>query len=327
VKKKASFFKKLFIFFLIVLFIFLAIWIPVKGFVNIDKGNRAVVWTKFTGTIQKVYHEGTHFFPLGAIPSFCEIHKFPVIEEPVSEVILIDFPYKNLISHAGNFYIEYRVKLSYIIPDNGLLSLVQGDKYETLKKEIKISLAEAEKSFLLNRILIRKFIDSGEDFTSDSLFARLKNFTVNLLNEKFKQIKVANVEYNVIFMPDTDTYRLHFKAAEKATRTESENYIKKLLSVNYEYHNKKMISDIEIAQIKKYLELIKQGHDVLPFLFLQKLSDKIRIVVVPQGRNGVDFTKFMKYLTETNRAQERPATQPTRQGEQPAGRNRGTGNR
>jgi hypothetical protein len=278
------------------LIIALIVWIAFRSFIKIDKGYRGVVWSKFTGTKEKIYKPGYHFFFLRSIPPFFKLYQFPDSEKPVSEKIIINLPYKKALIHAGNFSIEYRVILNYSINDSYLTHLSHNDNYSDFKDDIKRTVVEGEKGYFRNQ-LFDIILNQPTAFTKKEMFSGLYEYITSEIRKRYGgKIKILSLRHTLINMPDIEKYRIHYRIAEAYAREKSTDFVKKMIELNYQKKYRATLTDIEIKRIKKYMKLMEQGHDILPFLFMEKLSDKLRILVLPEGKKGLDINKYFEYL-------------------------------
>ncbi len=268
---------------------------------KIDKGFRGVTKDKFRGTREKIFRAGVHFFPLRAIPPFFKLFLYPEIERPVSEKITINLPYKDALEHAGDFKIMYRVILKYRISDKRVISLSHGDNYSSFKEEIKETVVEGERGFFINK-LMQIILTGTTKLTKKTLFSELYEFTTSTLKERYgSDIKIISLNHVLINLPDIEKYRVHYTVAENFARQQSADYVKKMLELNYKKRLNKTMTDIEIKRLERYIALMKKGHNILPFLFMEKLSDKIRLIVLPEGKQGLDLKKYFNFLKSKNK--------------------------
>ncbi len=272
------------------------VWTGIRGYVRIDKGYRAILWDKIRGTRNKIFLPGPHFFPIRAIPPYFKMSLFPDTEKPITGKILINLPYMDSLVHAGDFKIEFRVTLYYKINNEHLFYLSKGENYADFKDEIKQTLLENEKGYFINKIL-QIILTEKKEFTKKLMFSELYEYSTSLLKERYgSNIKITALRHTLISLPDIQKYREHYAIADKFAKEKSTEYVKKMIELNYKKRKSKTLTDIEIKRLKNYIALMKKGHDILPFLFMEKLSDKIRVVVIPEGSKGIDFRKYFNFF-------------------------------
>jgi len=291
------------LFLLITGLLFAAGWTVFRGFFRVNQEHRAVVWTKFSGLKEKLYTSGLYFFPERAVPGYFKAKFYPVMESPLTEMIEIDLPMRNELIHIGSFFIKYRIKLTFGFTEKALKDLFSDDSYEQEKKKIRTSLLESEKTYLMTRV-IHNILRETQELTADKLFKALNEFTITYLRTHHKNVlSHISVSYHPVHFPDIELYKKHAAAFAVYFEQQAAEYIRKMAQLKYEKRYNAAVTEMEIDRLKKYAELFKKDKNILNYLFLQKISDKIQLAIIPSGNAGLNIQDFFSYLRNRERSQ------------------------
>ena len=272
-----------------------AVWTVFRGFVRIDNNFRAVVRTKFSGLSDKIYYPGLYFFPERAIPGYCKIKLYPQTETPITETINVDLPFKSALAHIGNFTLKYRVKMNFEFTENALRVLFKKNLYQEEIAKLRASLVEAENLFLSTKF-INNIPREKEPITEEKLFKSLNAYTVAFIKAHYKILKDVSLSYFMIYFPDIDLYKKNSAGLALSLEQQTAEFLRKMNQLNYEKRYNAAVTEMEIERLKKYVELIKKEKSVLNLMFLQRLSDKIRVIVLPSDKFGVNMDNVFSML-------------------------------
>jgi hypothetical protein len=252
------------------------------------------MWTKFTGIKDKIYKKGRYFFPLRAITPFFKLHLFKDKELITTNIISIELPLSEALKDLGVFNIKLKTELIINFKDNVLTGLTDTDHYKKEIVRIKENLTDATHSFLLSKII--QMITNGTDVFSEELLVKeLNSFVTTFIQKRFEGLfDITSINQNIINMPDVETYRKYYNAAKTHLEDQTVSYMKKMIDLSYERRFKASENEIELDKLKAYLALIKSDKNTLPLLFLQKMTDKIKIILVPSKNQTIDFDTLLK---------------------------------
>ncbi len=279
--------------FLIFVFFLVAISCAVLyfGWVNIKPGYFGIAVSTVTGTRNYPLQSGKfHWLWEKLIPKTFKLYL--VDKKPDS----IKFEYSTLLpggenlKEYGDFEVSLEGSITYTIDFDAAKLLIDRGIFENQYKYFK-DLVNKNLYNTFSNILIDIFKGELPAYSEEPdyyLIETVKNKIVNNLINQMKEYHLKNIHVALKFtkIPPINVYtkaiKLYLEFLDSLYR-----YKKEKLKARAELEAQLDRTKSEVEQLREYGKLIAEYPDILKYLYIKKLSDKVEVVVLPEGKDGL----------------------------------------
>jgi hypothetical protein len=210
--------------------------------------------------------------------------------------VAASLPKSESLKDFGNFVLKMSVNVQYKIDfdaakkllENGLLT----DFKEFYKNEISSLANEMVSAFIIEGMTRYAYSARLFDY---KVLDDLKDELVGNVMEYSRLYSLKNVKVSITFseIPQIDVYvealKRYSAYMESLYALKEEGILKES-----EYLKRQMEEDLEFERIRRYGELISQYPHLLKYFYIQKLSERVEVIVLPQDES----TGFPRMLNE-----------------------------
>ncbi len=290
--------KKLII--ILILLVLISGVITYFSYTVINEGEVYYIKTKFR-PYELYSTSGIYFFPEKILfydeKAFIQ-HK--LFSDPIELTIPIRISLENfpILKDEQNYTIRYRLSIAYKIDIKFQQSVIRNGKTITqMDKSIKNSIKNRAKALFLNEI--QNNLNSEDKISLENLFNTVSHKLSKNITDKFlNQIKIIpnKITHTLVDSPDLELYKIHYQQSKKlnqemlAIKSSTE---KESIKEKAEWEKKKQVILRDIEKLTMYGKLFKEYPESLNYLYLNKLGEKINILVTPKDAKSL-FEPFFK---------------------------------
>ncbi len=268
------------------------------GWVKVGPDVIGVAHSTITGTIDYPVKSGRiYWFWQKLVPKTFYLYTVQKKPAAVKTKITASLPKSEKLKDYGRFDLEIDVKVQYRIDfeaargllDSGILS----NFHDYFADNISTRADEIMSSFIIEGLA--RYTDNIENFNYQ-VFDLLDRELENDISEYSSFYNLKDVRVSVVFIevPQIESYVNAIKSYSKYM----ENFYalkEEEMRMDSEYLKKYKAVEFELGRLRKYGELISEYPDILKFLYIEKLSEKIEVVVLPQDEK-TGFPKMLEHM-------------------------------
>jgi len=277
------------------------------GWINVPQGSFGVLYSTFTGTINRPIEGGKiNWYWQKVIPKTYSIRFFekkPVVIETVEEIPL---PGYQDLKEYGNFLLKFNVTSIFTLNFDAARALTEQnliDNYIDRFSEIQSSRAKK----IASDFILKIFKRTPDINLTYSELEKLKESIENEINKVYNSYKIKNVGVEVSFenIPSIEGYRRAYKAylktldlLAKAKEKQAEleaTIIEKQNLIESSLKEKEAQEESKLLVLKKYGELFREYPELLKYMYLERFGSNANVVVIPiEPETG--FPKLLENL-------------------------------
>ncbi|MDH5680913.1 MAG: hypothetical protein OEZ36_04980, partial [Spirochaetota bacterium] len=260
----------------------------------IGDGEIAYIRTKFRAF--KRYHSpGHYFFPEKLL--FYDDRAFTRynIDKTMTELSIplsVTLPSLTLFSDKGNNTVTYTLALSYRLSEAFQASLIKSDKITGFNDSFKEWISSRDQGILLGKITAR--LSSEESVPVNDLMKQASQELYEEITRKYPtkdlELNKDQITHSIKTLPNLELYGQRYREAKKLDKdliNQQAIAIKESTKQKNRWDNERMKVTRDIERLKLYGKLFKEYPEALNYLYLQKLSDKVSIVVSPKDTRSI----------------------------------------
>ena len=267
------------------------------GWIKIEPDFFGLAHSTISGTVNFPLESGNlYWLWQKLIPK--TFYLYLIEKEPytVDTGVAASLPKSESLKDFGNFVLKMKVNVQYKIDfaaakkllENGLLT----DFKEFYKNEISSLANEMVSAFIIEGMTRYAYSARLFDY---KVLDDLKDELVGNVMEYSRLYSLKNVKVSITFseIPQIDVYvealKRYSAYMESLYALKEEGILKES-----EYLKRQMDEDLEFERLRRYGELISQYPHLLKYFYIQKLSERVEVIVLPQDES----TGFPRMLNE-----------------------------
>lgn len=283
----------------IIIFIFLLIIAGLAGTglyfsrVVISKGDNVYIKTAFR-PMEKYETEGTYFFPEKLI--FWNKDSFtmfkPELAKEYKKDIKITLPAIPQFNDKPSYEIVYELSVNYTISNKKQLELFKDNKYKSYVESFQNWLDSRDKHLVFQKVLLE--INNKSLSNLDPIFEQARKELFDEIQKKYQgeniELTEGKISHSTKEAPSFELYLNRYEEAKKhdqeKLKLKSKEDKEKLESEAVWNAEKRKIEQ-HIERLQMYGKLFKEYPEALNYLYLQKLSDRVNIIVAPKDTKSI----------------------------------------
>ncbi len=282
------------------------------SYVLVEPWDIVFIKTKFRS--YKQYNEGKYFFPERLM--FWEPKAFVIFKVYTNSItttnnITINLPPISLINSIqkklglkkDSLKIKYFISLTYklSIDYQGRRILKDYSSIAEFRSYFKEWLSKKSKNLANQYLLLH--LDKNNTIEIKDILKELDNLLIKEIENKYSSKDIIISKDKAIHYLSQSTDLNHYFSLYRQAKTFEKDFLvqqldhikskeKEIALVDIEKQTEKQKSKIEVEQLKLYGELFKKYPQLLNYLYLKKLSDNVKIIVVPKDSKNI-FSPFV----------------------------------
>ena len=297
----------------IIFFIIVLIILGSLGFyfgkVSVLPGNASMIYSRLSGLLpDPALPEKYNWTWQKLIPGDITVYTYPLGKQSFTVPIVYSLPVVKLpmIKDSENFKIKLNISIDFTVSVENTVQLAKKG-ITNLKKLMKL-ITEKSKNILMNSlankindsIKTKRFPDS-KNLVSVHVLNQLKTS----INSVFKKYKMSfdNLQIFTVFLPDMKKYMVI-----RNTINQLQANLLNETRIYYSRKNKiamdKFVANQKINELKDIAKLIRDYPSMLKYFTIKKLSDKIKLVIIPSGNNQLNQNFFKSMFDDLKKSLE-----------------------
>jgi hypothetical protein len=278
------------------------------GWVRVEPEVFGLAYSTITGTIDHPIESGNIYWVWQKlVPK--TFHLYTVQKKPAkaSARITASLPKSDVLTEYGRFDLTIDAHVRYRIDFEAAEFLLNRGIFDNFNDYFAENIStlgdETVSSFIIENLARY----SGGRIAFDyGIFDHLNQELENKLLDYAHSYSLKDVNVSLVFaeVPQIESYINALKSynkymgnfydlKEEEMRLESENL------------KKQKEEELEIGRLRKYGEVISEYPDILKYLYIEKLGDKIEVIVLPQDES-TGFPKMLEHLEESREEEFQP---------------------
>ena len=266
------------------------------GWINVHPGTYYLAHSTVTGTVGYPLQSGRlHWLWQKLIPWSFHLYELKTERYAAEYEFSLPLPGSEALSEYGRFSLDGTVNLEYFVDFDSALSLLENGIIDNFTDSIEQGLA-ARTQDVLTAFLLDMLSDTRrvtDEFAYGSV-QRLRGLLENELAQYASGYDLHNVLVHVTFVsiPRIEAYEAAMAGYIEFTDALNKE---KAEDARREWEKRLRLEEVdaEIEKLRKYGALIAEYPDILKYLYIQKLADKVRVLVLPQDESG-GFPKLLE---------------------------------
>jgi hypothetical protein len=267
------------------------------GWVRIEPGTFGIAHSTVTGFIEgPIPSDRFNWYWQKLVPRSFTLY---VIENrPVSFDLDIaqSLPGSDLLSEYGTFDLNVRVSVEYTIDPVSARVLIEQGLLEGFDSYLRQSLKD-EVGGLVSSFLVSTLQDATEALDASTLLEGLRSRIDRTVSSAMARYDIEKAAWNIRFtkIPQIDaymeamnSYREYLAEAAAHQREELQRRRNRQIQLDDEA--------LEIEKLRLYGELIEQHPLLLKYLYIQKLGEQTRVILLPEDK-ATGFPEFLESPT------------------------------
>ena len=268
------------------------------GWVKVEPDEIGLAHSTITGTIDYPVESGRiYWFWQKLVPKTFYLYTVQKKSATTETKITASLPKSDKLIDYGRFDLEIDIRVQYRIDfeaargllDNGILI----NFHNFFTDSISTRANEIMSSFIIQGLAgYADYIEYFDYHVFDLLDREIENDIL----EYSSNYNLKDVHVSVVFIevPQVETYVSAIKSYSKYM----ENFFaikEEEMRIDSEQLKKRKEEEFELDRLRKYGELISEYPDILKFMYIEKLSEKIEVIVLPQNEK-TGFPEMLEYL-------------------------------
>lgn len=279
--------------------------------VVISKGDNVYIKTAFR-PMEKYTQEGTYFFPEKLI--FWNKESFtlfrPEIEKEYNTIITFSLPELPQFKDKTAYELSYELRVNYKISNEKQVELFKENKYKSFIDTFQNWLNSRDQHLVLEKLLAA--LNEKKSFDLEPILESAKKELYQEIQKKYQGESIVLTESQISHsLKKVPNFEMYFERYEIAKKHDQEKLKlkskeeKESMESQAVWNSEKRKIEQNIEELKMYGKLFKEYPEALNYLYLQKLSDRVNIIVAPKDTKSLFAPLFPNKngKKETSRAE------------------------
>lgn len=273
----------------IIILLTLAGYLYVNCFFMIEEGVFGLVRSEQTGDIIRVLDSGYHIIPEGIIPEEISLMTFRKKE---SRLFDLSIPIPSLEMTKSDFYaITIPVSVQYAVSPERITLITEewGDDRDYIPHLLKRFMTgyfvrEFTPYFspVYRRVELERDMDEIVQSVSESLTAQGRGIGIEITAFRLS---------GAVRLPDTEIFFDGLQYLKELMEVEKNNK-KELIILRSKLERDEIYNKQFYQKLEEISRLIKQNPDLLKYMYIEKMADKVKVIITPEQSGmpfGLDF--------------------------------------